>query len=801
MPTNDDKRLIPTERAPGGDPLLTPAVQDRGRGYGYGSGYGYSGQREQASGFNIRDFFRIVRKNLWIIVTLVVVVTTLVAVAAFKVENRYSATATVVIQSPGQNLAIREGIVITNPSDSYAYYKTQLRLLKMPDLVRRVVVELDLEHNPNFFSPKPASLNAALVSLVQPGRTAPRPMVTPGDPTPPPDLSKPLDDATIQRLAPYVATVAGGLDIQEVPGTQLVNISFQHHDPEIASKVANSIAENFVKENLNQRINSKSTTSDFLQKRVAELQAQVRAGEERLLNYGRSHEILSVNDAPGDQNAKSPAVERLSDLNEQLVKAEADVQSFEATREAMKQTGDADVMRTPMAQKDVGAQELSRQISELRQRRTELLQRYTEEYPEVKTIDERLAELDNDMAKVKARIATQADTEYQAAVIKEKRLRQEVEAQKGQMMQQNEAAISYRIIQQEVDTNKNFLNTLLGRLKEVDLSAASEVNNVVLTDRAIGAGRIGPDRSQWILLSFLVSLFGGIGLAFAREYLDQTIKSLEDIDRVIQLPSLGIIPALSAGAVKGPRRRLAAKNGVEPAPSTELISALNAKSAAAEAYRQLRTSVLLSSAGHPSKLLLVTSSQPREGKTTTAVNTAISLAQTGARTVIVDCDMRRPRVHQLLNVGNEIGGSLYLSGQREDIEQLIQESSVPNLSVMPCGPIPPNPAELLGSEQMRKMLAELSKLYDHVVVDTPPVISFADPVILSTMVDGVILVVRGGFSSRAIVLRSRQLLSDVGAKIYGVVLNDADVKATEYYGSYYYNHYYSKNDDEPQLSA
>jgi capsular exopolysaccharide synthesis family protein len=313
----------------------------------------------------------------------------------------------------------------------------------------------------------------------------------------------------------------------------------------------------------------------------------------------------------------------------------------------------------------------------------------------------------------------------------------------------------------------------------------------------VPGGPAGPDRNRWILTALAFSLFAGVGLAFGREYLDQTIRSIEDVDRVVRLPALGIIPALSAAKKRRmSRRALTAGNGNGDRDSHELITALEAKSSAAEAYRQLRTSVLLSSAGHPSKLLLVTSSQPREGKTTTAVNTAISLAQTGASTLIIDCDMRKPRVHQLLNASNHVGVSLYLSGQNEDLSVLIQPHQIPNLSVLPCGPIPPNPAELLGSEQMRALLNELTEQFDHIVIDTPPVVSFADPVILSTMVDGVILVVRGGFSSRGIVLRSRQILTDVGAKIYGVVLNDADMKASNAY--YYYTSYYGKYyaDDE-----
>src|SRR6185369_1316220 len=250
-------------------------------------------------------------------------------------------------------------------------------------------------------------------------------------------------------------------------------------------------------------------------------------------------------------------------------------------------------------------------------------------------------------------------------------------------MQQNEDAIQYRIIQQEVETNKKLLDTILQRSKEVDISAASESSPIVLKNRATTpGGPAGPDRNRWILTAFALALFAGVGISFGREYLDQTIRSIEDVDRVVRLPSLGVIPALAAGKKKTrSRRALAAGNGNGDRGSHELITALEAKSSAAEAYRQLRTSVLLSSAGHPSKLLLVTSSQPREGKTTTAVNTAISLAQTGASVVIVDCDMRRPRFHQLLNVDGELGLSLYLAGQHTNLEEMIHAHQIPNLSV------------------------------------------------------------------------------------------------------------------------
>ncbi len=792
----NNNKLIPAER-PSAEPLA-PVTRLPERGYGYGYGYGYAGAQESSSDFNIREYLRVVRKNKWIILTLVVVATTLVAIAAYRVQDVYVATAMIQVGDENANL-------LPGNQPFYVYdidgkrFNTQLRLLQTPDLMRRVAIETDLEHNPKFFSEKPATLSAAFSSLFRWGNKS---GATPVDSeiTPPIDPNAPLDDATIRRLAPYAGGVMGAISVDEIKDTQLVTISYRHHDPDIAAKVANSVAENFIKEDLNQRVDSKATASTFLSKRIADLQSQIRAGEERLINYAKTHEILSLED-----EQQNTVVKRLNALSEELLKAEAERRNLEAEKDMLKNAQAADdILRIPSAKEDTGAVELSKRLTDLRQKELELTQRYQDEYPAVKQVREQIAQVEADLVKVKARLLASFEDRYAAAVKKENGLKAEVASQRGETMQQNEDAINYGLIKQEVETNKKLLESLLARSKEVDISAASERSPVVLKDRAeVPGGPAGPDRSRWMLMAFAGSLFFGVALAFGREYLDQTIRSIEDVDRVVRLPSLGVIPALSAGSKKGGRRALTAGNG-NGGGTPGLITSLEAKSSAAEAYRQLRTSVLLSSAGHPSKLLLVTSSQPREGKTTTAVNTAISLAQTGASVLIIDCDMRKPRVHQLLNASNHMGVSLYLSGQNEDLSVLVQDHQIPNLSVLPCGPVPPNPAELLGSEQMRKLLNEVVDQFDHVVLDTPPVVSFADPVILSTMVDGVILVVRGGFSSRGIVLRSRQILTDVGAKIYGVVLNDADMKSSDayyYYGSYYASYYGNEKGDEHDVSA
>jgi capsular exopolysaccharide synthesis family protein len=306
---------------------------------------------------------------------------------------------------------------------------------------------------------------------------------------------------------------------------------------------------------------------------------------------------------------------------------------------------------------------------------------------------------------------------------------------------------------------------------------------------------VGPNRPRTILIGFLTSLLAGVGLVFFLEYLDNTVKTVEDVSRFTQLPALSVIPA-----IRGRKHRAlkAATNGSKKMSgglsvnrpngfNAEQLLALDSRSSVAEAYRVLRTSVLLSSVDKPPKTILVTSGQPGEGKTTTVVNTAISLAQLGGSVLIIDCDLRKPAVHKVLGVDHVVGLSTYLSRHGE-IDDVIQKLPIANLSVLTSGRIPPNPAEMISSARMKEMLALLGERFDHIVIDSPPLLKVTDPVILSRLVDGVILVVHGGKSTREVVRRTRHELGMAGARIFGVVLNNVDA-TNEGYDSYYYEEY------------
>jgi len=613
-----------------------------------------------------------------------------------------------------------------------------------------------------------------------------------------------------KRLAPYVNTILNGLKVEPVKETRgyyketrLIDIKYNHTDPQVASKVVNAIAETYVFWNLERKTETNSTTGGFLQKRIAELQQQIRTAEERLVNYARNNQIISL-----DPN-QNTVVERLAGLNRQLLEAESERKTAEAAYNAAKAPGAATALADADAKQ---VSEIESKLVDLRQKRALLLVDATEEAPEVKEVDQQVGELDRQLkdllGRKSATLLTNLNTRYQQALAREQSFRKSFDEQRAQTLSQNEAAINYRIIQQEIETNRTLLNGLLQGAKENDVVLAGKPNNISIVDYALAPDNpVGPNRGRTIIAAFFLSIGLGIGLALFLEYLDDTVHSTEEVERVLHLPALAVIPAIG-GATRRPVipglpgiTALQKQNGNgngngNGARNNELLNNVDGRSPLAEAYRHLRTSVLLSTAGRTPKSLLVTSSLPGEGKTTTAVNTAISLAQTGASVVIVDADMRRPRLQNIFNVDMEEGLSSILSSDASEADMLamVETDEASGLDVMSSGPIPPNPAELLGSDQMRRLMAALQGRYTHVIVDSPPISSFTDGVLISTMVDGVLLVVHGGKSSRHIVRRSKQLLNDVGAKVLGVVLNNVNLQSYDYYyyQSYYGRKYYEK---------
>jgi capsular exopolysaccharide synthesis family protein len=749
------------------------------------------------------------------VISIVILITMLSVVYVARKPDIFEAQARVQVNLEDKNSAmLGKEPIYYGSTDDPIYFNTQLQILMSQSLIRRVVRTLDLEHNPDFLKGNQAEKRSTWQTILQMAGLRKEPE-QPANKTPDQlPLTNAVADATARedlneakRLAPFVGGILGGLNVEPVKEnrgfskeTRLIDIAYTHTDPQVAAKVVNAVAETYVFSNLERNTETNSSTGDFLQKRIAELQQNIRASEERLVNYARNNQIISLD--PG----QNTVVDRLSALNKQLLEAENERKTAEAAYNAAKAPGAATALADTDAKQ---ASEMEGKLADLRQKRAQLLVEATEEAPEVKEVDQQIAELDKQLKDVRSRktttLLTNLNTRYRQALEREQSLRRAFEQQRAETLSQNEASINYRIIQQEIETNKTLLNNLLQRAKENDVMLAGKSNNISIVDYAlVPDGPVGPNRTRSVFIAFFLSLGLGFGLALFLEYLDDSVRSTEEVERLLHLPALAVIPSVGGAA----RRRVLAGPGalqkrgvVDATENPELLMNVDGRSPLAESYRHLRTSVLLSTAGRAPKSLLVTSSLPGEGKTTTAVNTAVSLAQTGAAVVIIDADMRRPRLQAIFNMRGQLGLSSILSSDvtEDEILAMVGRDQSTGLNVLTAGPIPPNPAELLGSDQMRKLVHTLQGRFSHVVVDSPPVSSFTDGVLISTMVDGVLLVVHGGKSSRHVVRRSRQLLQDVGAKIFGVVLNNTPVQSHDYY--YYQRYYGQKYYDKEEAGA
>jgi capsular exopolysaccharide synthesis family protein len=723
------------------------------------------------------------------------------------------------LERPNPALGVKDSPIIVNAAaNDPAYFNTQLQILTGPGLLRRVAKTLELENNKDFLKNPGEKSRSAWQSILRtiglgkkdtPRGPSDEIPVTGGNGS----NSSVEQMAEIRRLAPYVEALQKGLIVQPVresrltvKETRLIDIAFRHTDAVIAAKVVNSVADTFSLSNQERKTESNVTTGEFLQKRIAELQSEIRKGEEKLLSYAKGNNILTLDK---DQNM---VVERLAGLNQALLKAENERKAAEAYYTAALAPDAADALAEDGNAKRF-IDEASLRLATLRQKRAELLVENTEDWPEVIQVNDQIAEIEKAIEDAKKRagnvVITNLSTKYRQAQKNEASLRSAFNEQRSKTLNMNEAAINYKIIQQEIATNNELLDGLLQGRKENDVKLAGTPNNIFVVDYAIAPEEpVAPSRLMSVLAALVLSLALGAALALVLEYLDDTVRSADDVENLLRLPALAVIPSIEGS--KG-RRLLAsgaASENVNGDGRSELLIKADSRSSLAEAYRQLRTSILLSTAGHAPKTLLVTSSVPSEGKTTTAVNTAISLSQTGAKVLVIDADMRRPRLHNIFEIDNHVGLSTILSSElaESDILAMATKHEDGNLFLLTSGPVPPNPAELIGSDQMRRLIGTLENNFTHIVIDSPPIASFTDGVLIAAMVDGVLLVVHAGKSSRGIVRRSRQLLQEVGAKIFGVVLNNANLRSQDgyyYYQSYYHQSYYrgDKSDTDHATSG
>jgi capsular exopolysaccharide synthesis family protein len=704
---------------------------------------------------HLYDYLLILRKHQWLIVSFLLAVVTIVSIATFRMLPVYTTTARIEIDRENTS------VLPFQAADSYDlmmdmdnYIETQSRILTSETLALHTI------------------RNSGLIPhAVMQGGPAESEAITSGS-------------LANHKRPPELGAFLASLSVKRVPQTRLLDVSFESTDPLLAAQILNAHIANYTEENFRSRYDTTAKATLWLTDQLSELKVKVQNSEDARLAYERQHQIWELDDK---QNITT---QRLNDLNKEVTEAQSERMRREALYEFAK-AGNIDVV--PQLRQDSNLQELIKRHSEIYTHYLDALNQYGPNFPKVQREQAQLKEIENLMDDEKRNILEALGNDYNAARQREGLLNEALNEQKTEVNLMAQSMVEYNILKRDAEANKSMYIGLLTKLKEANISAGLKSSNIRVVDPAmVPSYPSRPAKARNIGLSFLVGLVGGIGLALLREYLDNTVKTPDDIENLVRLPALAVVPAFTSENGTGRRGRFttgSSLNGHET--RIELVAQHLPKSQMSEAFRALRTSILLSQADHPPQVILVTSALPREGKTTAAANLAVTLAQLGDRTLLIDADLRKPGVARLLNMtdGKYAGLSSYLAGVSSLESVAVPHPVIPNLVAIPTGPLPPNPADLLSSHKLTDALRELRGQYKFIVIDSPPIMAATDAVILSVQTDGVLLVVRSGETPKEAFTRARDLLTSVKCHLLGVVLNAVDSSAPDYYYSYRYYPY------------
>jgi succinoglycan biosynthesis transport protein ExoP len=657
------------------------------------------------------------------------------------------------------------------------FLPTQVKLLQSREIAQRVVRKLNLLEN--------RVLNPTKGGLFQDEKKS-----APGT------KLVPAAEADVIGMAGFVQ---GNIDVEIIKGTNLLNVSCEAPSPELAADIANAVAESYIEWIFEAKTQIVTRASEFFAAQTQQLRKELDSLEQQLLAYGRQKNIVSV-------DPQMNVTGQVESLNRDYAAAVADRVAKEARYHEVDTS-------TPEAIADTLSGGLTSQLhgEQLRLERdyAERLNLFKPEWPAMQQLKAQIDKGREHFAAVvqetiaKAREA--AKSEYLTALRREENLKTVLGAQKSEAMTLNSNAVEYNNLKIQVEAKRSMLDSLLKRQAETEalsrISGEGETN-VRVVDKALLPGR--PYKPAWMKNLVLGAFAGGmvgVGLAFFLSFLDRSLRTSEQVEQQLGLPSLGVIPAVGAvGASYAYRGFLGKrkKEGTEEIQeSIELLPHRAPRSSVAERYRDLRTALLLSRAGGV-KSIVVTSCVPREGKTSTAVNLAVVLGQLGKPVLLVDADLHRPRLHEILRVPNRIGLVSILAGN-VDPARAIVKTDIPEVSVIPAGPASPNPSGLLSSEAMSRFLSLAQMNFDYVILDAPPVMPVADALVLGNQTDGVVLCVKGGKTPREQVARVRDKLYRSNVRILGVVINDLAEEKTGYRDHYGYEDGYPGQ--EPADSA
>lgn len=732
------------------------------------------------------DYWRVLLRHRWSVITFFLVSVTAGLVWTYTTPPIYRATAMLKIEKDEPRVLKFDEVV---KADLQAdYYQTQYKILESRALADRVIGLLQLDRHPEFNEESEGEggwLRAAqdwartkLVAFV---------------PIPPPTVSESGGD--LEYESPVMRAFASRLSVEPVRNARLVKVSFESRSPELAALVPNALAESFVTAQIDQKVESTRHATQFLAKQMDEARERLEAAEEKLNQFLKSREIVFVwSEKFADR--QDLITQQLASLSDTLLKSRAERIAKESQ---LAQALKSEIEAIPAVVQNALVGKLKQDLVSLESEYRKLAQTFKEDYPRRQRLGEAIAEVQRQLKAEIKNVVESLDAEYRAALQHEQGIQASLDEQRGLAQKLGDQMVHYNLLRRDADTSRELYTALLTRLKETQISSALLTSNLSIVDRAqVPLGPAKPRRALNLVIATLIGLAGGVGLAFLFHYLDTSIRSAREVETLLRVPVLGLVPAQGSLEGRRARRRRELADSTEASPFA-LIAHRDLSSVVAESFRSLRTSLLYSAPDQPPKALMVTSLQSEDGKTSLASNLAIALAQLGAGEVLlVDGDLRRPNLHELLEVEQAPGLSTFLTGQVE-LTQVVVSTKIPNLYIIPAGRVPLNPAELMASRRLGLALDVLRERFAHIIFDAPPLFGVSDAPTLASRLDGVVLVLRDGRASRDAAQRAVQLLASVRARLLGVVLNDVDAKADSYYG--YYGSYGYGYASEPRRRA
>ena len=729
---------------------------------------------------HLRDYLVVVQKRKTIVLAFIILAALITVLQVSSAVPVYTAATEVLIE---RNQAAR------SLQNQFSYYDptflaTQTEIIKSANVAKRVVekLQLDTKYRHYYFknSQKTTSLfgtvKEKVKSLVpsflfgggisEPQPTAQNPVVK--------DVANGVEENTPTSEVDILAgIIRGGLSIKPVAETKIVRITYNDKNPLMAKLVANAVVAAYMEEILEIKLSTTNYSLQWMTSKANEERAKLEEAEVTLQKYMRANDLVTV------ENKLAIYPQRLSEFSSQLSQAQAARQELEALYGQIQKAGNLSSALegiSVIADNPV-LKDLRVRIYKAQQNIKELSKKYGQKHPVMIKAKDELFILNREKKAELQRVVDSIKNSYSLALQKERNIARLLATTKTELLNLNEKFIQYSIMKREVDTNRVLYDALTSSIKKESVTEQSQSVNVWIVKNATTPGAPShPNKKRSLAIGLLFGLCGGIGLAFFVEYLDNTVKNEKQLETKFGLNVLGTVEEVNGSAEK-----------------IESYILQNPLSPVAESYRLIRSGLLLSSADHPPRVILVTSMNAQEGKTSTTCNLARVLAQSKKKVLVIDCDLRRPRMHSLFTMPNETGLSNYLTGNASD--NLMQRVPGEDLTLIPSGPIPPNPAELLNSKRMKMLVSKMTEVYDFVFLDSPPIQSVTDSLALSQMADGTIVVVRAGKTTYDMLESGLKKLRDTKTHLLGFVLNG--LKKRDAGGGYYYGYtsYYAKDED------